>query len=367
MLVGRFGNRKSSSLHSQSHKSFQFKRNLSVESAKVVRYDSFGAPENVLKVVDEKLPSSLKDNEILVKFLAAPINPADLNMVQGTYGIRPTLPKVAGNEGVGVVVEVGSNVKNLTKNARVIPARPGLGTWRTHGVFSSTDFQVVPSDVDPLYASTISVNPSTAQRLLNDFVDLKAGDVIVQNGSTSSVALSVMQLAAMKGIKTINVLRDRPNYPETVERLKTFGGTVLVSEEYFVTPAFKRVLTDMPKPKLALNCVGGNSATELARVLGEGGVHVTYGGMSHKPVTVPTSALIFNNIQMRGFWLTKWYEKHSEQERIEMHNELFGLIKQNKFKLWMETYPFAKFSDALKKHSEPYRDRKVVLVLNDLK
>jgi trans-2-enoyl-CoA reductase len=59
--------------------------------------------------------------------LAAPINPADINMVEGTYGIKPTLPAVGGNEGVGKVVAVGSNVQSVKENDHVIPLKPGLG------------------------------------------------------------------------------------------------------------------------------------------------------------------------------------------------------------------------------------------------
>jgi trans-2-enoyl-CoA reductase len=49
----------------------------------------------------------------------------------------------------------------------------------------------------------------------------------------------------------------------------------------------------LPKARLALNCVGGQSSSELIQVLGKSGVHVTYGGMSLKPVISSTSALIF--------------------------------------------------------------------------
>lgn len=44
----------------------------------------------------------------------APINPADINQIQGTYGIRPPLPAIPGNEGVGTVREVGPDVSSLT-------------------------------------------------------------------------------------------------------------------------------------------------------------------------------------------------------------------------------------------------------------
>ncbi len=79
------------------------------------------------RVQTEALPKALKPNEILIKILAAPINPADLNMVEGSYGIKPTLPAVAGNEGVGTVLEVGSSVRKLKANDLVVPTKPALG------------------------------------------------------------------------------------------------------------------------------------------------------------------------------------------------------------------------------------------------
>ena len=44
--------------------------------------------------------------------LAAPINPADLNTIEGTYPKKPSLPAVGGNEGVGEVCLVGANVSD---------------------------------------------------------------------------------------------------------------------------------------------------------------------------------------------------------------------------------------------------------------
>lgn len=60
----------------------------------------------------------------------------------------------------------------------------------------------------------------------------------------------------------------------------------------------------LPRPKLGLNCVGGASSTALAKALAHGGTIVTYGGMSMKPVTIPTSLLIFKDLTCKGFWLS---------------------------------------------------------------
>ena len=61
---------------------------------------------------------------------------------------------------------------------------------------------------------------------------------------------------------------------------------------------------DMPRPKLGLNCVGGASSTVVAKSLAHGATIVTYGGMSMKPLTVPTSLLIFKDLTCKGFWLS---------------------------------------------------------------
>ncbi len=59
----------------------------------------------------------------------------------------------------------------------------------------------------------------------------------------------------------------RADQPDTVERIKAYGGYVVVDENYLRTFEFRRLISDLPKPKLALNGAGGLTATEMARVL----------------------------------------------------------------------------------------------------
>eukprot|EP00274_Cyanoptyche_gloeocystis_P003579 CAMPEP_0196652470 /NCGR_PEP_ID=MMETSP1086-20130531/1768_1 /TAXON_ID=77921 /ORGANISM="Cyanoptyche gloeocystis , Strain SAG4.97" /LENGTH=345 /DNA_ID=CAMNT_0041983037 /DNA_START=66 /DNA_END=1103 /DNA_ORIENTATION=- len=334
--------------------------------AKAAVYRQYGNPESVLKVESQPLPDKLAADQVLVRLLAAPINPADINMVEGVYGIASTLPAVGGNEGVAVVETVGSSVKDLKYGDLVLPLKPGFGTWRTHAVSRNSDLLKFPEeykDIAPEYAATVSVNPCTALRLLEDFVKLQPGDVIIQNGANSTVGQAVIQLARTKGVKTISVIRARPDYEDVVALLKQMGSTAVVTDEYAASPDMKDLMSDLPKPKLALNCVGGSSATELIRLLGPGGVMVTYGGMSKKPVTIPTSSFIFKDVTLRGFWLSHWIDQHSTADRVAMMSTLLPLIKSGELKLWMERKPFNKFEAALAQAREGYRDRKIVLTM----
>jgi len=333
-------------------------------SSAVVKYSKRGQPTQCLAMESEDVNlTSLGATDIAVQMIAAPINPSDLNMVEGSYDILPSLPAVGGNEGVAKVTGVGSAVKDLSVGDWVIPANPGFGTWRQAATGAAADFLKVPPSLPAEYAACLSVNPCTAFRLLRDFQELGEGDVIIQNGANSMVGMAVIQMAKARGITTVNVVRNRPQGQEVMQFLKDLGGDVVCFDEYVNTYRFERLMADLPKPKLALNCVGGPSAANLARALGPHGTLVTYGGMSRQPVTLPASALMHNNVTARGFWMSRWNREASRAEREAMVAAVAGMMEDGTLDLWVERHPFADFAHALRKASEPFRFRKVVLTM----
>lgn len=72
-------------------------------SAKQLVYHEHGDPNKVVKLVESDIPDEPQSDEVLVKWRSAPINPADLNQIQGVYPVSPPLPAVGGNEGCGWV------------------------------------------------------------------------------------------------------------------------------------------------------------------------------------------------------------------------------------------------------------------------
>ncbi|XP_075709445.1 enoyl-[acyl-carrier-protein] reductase, mitochondrial isoform X2 [Rhinoderma darwinii] len=310
--------------------------------------------------------SSPTHYEVRVKMLAAPINPSDINMVQGTYALLPQLPSVGGNEGVGVVAEVGNHVSSLRPGDWVILVDAGLGTWRTEGLFSEEALVRVPSDISIVGAATLSVNPCTAYRLLSDYETLRPGDSVIQNASNSSVGQAVIQIAASLGITTINVVRDRSNLQSLVERLRDLGANHVITEEQLRKPEMKDLFRNCPRPRLALNCVGGKSTTEMLRHLDYGGTMVTYGGMAKQPVTIPVSALIFKNVKLCGFWVTQWKKDryHNREEITKMIRDLCDLIRRGKLLSSPCTeWPLEDFSQALRDAQTPFLSRKQILMM----
>ncbi len=308
------------------------------------------------------LPDTLAADEVLIRVLAAPINPSDVNTIQGVYGKEPSsFPANAGLEGVAIIEQVGDKVTNVKVNQRVIPAQPGaFSTWRTHGVAKASDLTTVSDEIPAEYAAVLSVNPCTAYRLLNDFANLKSGDVVIQNGASTMVGISVIQMAKDRGIKTINIVQDGAS-ESTITQLKDLGADIVVTESYANSANMKKLVSDLPKAKLALNCVGGPAARAAVRFLAEKGTMVTYGGLSMQPVSIPTSPFIFNDVTLKGFWLTRWVENNSKEARQKMLDDVAQLIKQKKLTLFTETFKFENFDQAIEASQQSGRSRKAVL------
>ncbi|XP_051500871.1 enoyl-[acyl-carrier-protein] reductase, mitochondrial isoform X2 [Myxocyprinus asiaticus] len=209
--------------------------------------------------MEQVLLPPVGDGGVRVHMLAAPINPADINMIQGTYPILCPLPAVGGNEGVAEVIEVGSDVTVLRPGDWVLPIDACFGTWRTGAVCEEDDLISVSKDISLLEAATVFVNPCTAYRMLHDFQTLTPGCTLIQNGSNSAVGQAVIQIAAALGLKTINIIRGRPNCAELIEELRSLGADYVITEEEVMSSGLCQIFEEVPKPKLGLNCVGGLS------------------------------------------------------------------------------------------------------------
>ncbi|KAI4496689.1 hypothetical protein M0804_000499 [Polistes exclamans] len=335
---------------SQSTKLIQI-RNMSgiaiTDTAKSLLYKEYGDPVDVLQVTNTTI-NKPDGCQVAVKWLLAPVNPADINTIQGKYPSKPSLPAVPGNEGVGEIIDVGSKVTNLCVGDMVIPNYSNLGTWRTDAIYESKDLLKIPKEVGIVEASMMNVNPCTAYRMLKDFVCLKHGDTVIQNGGNSAVGQLVIQLCKIWNYRSVNVVRDRPNLQELKNLLTSMGADeVLTESEIRTTQIFKN--KKLPHPKLALNCISGQSATDIMRHLAHGGIMVTYGGMSREPVTIPPSAFIFKNIILQGFWMTAWTKANMEsKERLDMYDELLAFFKDKKLQAPShKLVPFSQYQEAI--------------------
>lgn len=332
---------------------------------KMVKYTEFnkiGNPADVI-YVKEETPQVLKPGEVRVRVLAAPINPSNLLQIAGQYGVDAVLPATPGSEGVGRVIEVTPEAGYLKEGQLVLIV--GGGTWRDEVVASESGFLPLP-ELGALSPEVIeqlgmsAVNPITALLMLSSFVDLEEGQWIVQSAANSAVGGYVIQLAKQRGIKTINVVRREGLADELLAK----GGDVVLIDGPDLAEKIARAAGKEPVA-LALDAVGGDTYTRLMNSLGYGGTIVAYGMLSGKPATLNTGMTIFKDIRNRGFWLQKWYENATLEEKQAAFGKIIPLIATGVLKADVDSrFTVDNIKAAVTRAGEGGRNGKVLIVPN---
>jgi mitochondrial enoyl-[acyl-carrier protein] reductase / trans-2-enoyl-CoA reductase len=293
--------------------------------------------------------------EVIVKMRAAPINPADLNQIEGKYPVRAELPATPGFEGAGIVVDAGADVKDLTSGALVILPH-NVGTWRDAVAVKAGELVVVPADIKPVHAAMLKINPMTAWRLVHDYVGLARGDWLIQNAANSAAGRAVIQIAHELGYKTVNVVRRS----ELIDELRAEGGDIVLVD----SENLRREVEDSiggPPIRLGLNAVGGESALRLANCLAPGSTLVTYGAMSLQPLKIPNGLLIFKDLRFRGIWINKWYDNATPAQRMEAFQHLFEMAKRGLLQTKVEqAYPLSEAKTAVAHAARGQRSGKII-------
>jgi trans-2-enoyl-CoA reductase len=318
-------------------------------------YESHGKPDEVLKIVEQPCPTPTT-GEALVKVLAAPVNPADLNAIEGKYPGRPEVPATPGMEGVGVVTQLGGQSQSLKIGDHVLLPHH-VGTWREMLVAKTGDLIPLPTGIDVVQAAMLKINPLTAWRLLRGYVELRPGDWLIQNAANSGAGRAVMQIARELRYRTINVVRR----PELVDELSQEGGDIVLLDDDSLRQSVKEATGGAPI-QLGLNAVGGDSALRLMNTLAFGGTMVTYGAMSLQPLKVPNGLLIFKDLRFRGIWINKWYDSASAEERSAAINPLIEMVQRGALKAKIEkTYPLREVKAAVAHAAQSKRGGKIIL------
>jgi trans-2-enoyl-CoA reductase len=324
------------------------------KTSKAAVYQTHGNPADVLRVVDVPLAQPAA-NEVVVRMSAAPINPADLNGIEGKYPIKAPLPATPGMEGAGTVIEAGSAARDLAVGTQVILPH-NFGTWREVAVIAGNRLVAVPNEIEPIQAAMLKVNPITAWRMIHDFVPLQRGDWLIQNAANSGAGQCVIQVARELGFKTVNVVRR----PELVDELRSLGGDVVLVDGENLRDEVAAATGKAPI-RLALNAVGGENALRVAKCLASDGTMVTYGAMSLKPLAIPNGMFIFKNLRFTGFWVNKWYEAATPQQRAETFAPLFDMAKRGLLRTKVEaTYSLNEAQAAITHAAQTKRSGKIV-------
>lgn len=318
-----------------------------------VQFHTFGKAQEVTQLEQLELPT-VGEGQVLVRMLFSPINPADLNFIQGNYGVKPELPASPGIEGCAEVLE--SRAEGFSKGDKVIFIER-VGTWQSHIVCDASKALRIPSEIAPEQAAMLKVNPATAWQILHAYADLKPGDWVIQNAANSGVGQSLIQVAKQLGLRTINTVRREGLEDE----LKALGADHVLLDDGDLVAKVREICGDN-MPKLASNAVGGDSALRQMDALAEHGTQVTFGAMSMRSLKVPNKFLIFKGISLRGLWITKWIAAAPREEIQQVYDQLANWVIEGKLTQSIEkAYKPTDLAEALERSQQGERRGKVLL------
>lgn len=313
-------------------------------------------PHASIQAVDFDAPV-LAEGQVLIQVLASPINPSDVLTLTGQYGMLPPLPAVGGNEGVGKVVAHGPGVSAPAIGQTVL-LPVGCGTWATHVVGDAKKLMPLPNEADPLQLAMMTVNPPTASLMLSEFVDLQPGEWVIQNAANSGVGEYLVQLAKIRGLKTVNIVR-RDSAAASVQAA---GGDVVLTDGSGLAKRVAEATGDA-KIRLAIDAVGGEATDRLAGCLTEGGTLVNYGMMSGQACVLSPRSFIFKNVTLRGFWLAFWFRNATPAQQMAVFGDIGKLIATGKLKTRIHaTYDVTQIKEAVAAAAEGEREGKILIV-----
>lgn len=312
-------------------------------------------PQDVIELTEFTLPAPAA-GEVLVRVVAATINPSDLLILTGKYGELPPLPGFSGNEGVGRVEQVGPEVVGFPSGALVL-LPVGCGTWASHLLLKANDVTVLP-EADPLQLAMLAVNPCSAHLLLQQCPDLQPGDWLIQNVANSAIGTCIVQLAKARGLNLINVVRREA----AVAEVRAAGGEhVLVDGPELAKRA--QSLSGGAPIRFALDGIAGVASEQLADCLCDGGLVLNHGMMSGEPCQISPRNLAFRRISLRGYWVGHWFAESSRAEREQLFATLAGLIVSGDLHMPVAaTYPLAQVKQAVAAATAGERSGKILLI-----
>jgi NADPH2:quinone reductase len=166
---------------------------------KAIRVKEFGGPA-VLQLQDVPTPQP-GPGEVLVRIHATGINPVETYIRAGTYARLPELPYTPGNDGAGVIEQVGADVSEFKPGDRVYTAGSVTGTYAEFAVCKKEQVHPLPENVSFAQGAAMGTPYATAYRGLLQRAGAEPGETVLVHGASGGVGTAAVQLARARGLR----------------------------------------------------------------------------------------------------------------------------------------------------------------------
>ena len=171
------------------------------KAMKAIRVEEFGEPE-VMKLVS--LPQLRPGpGQVLVRIHAVGVNPVETYIRAGTYARKPALPFTPGNDGAGVVEEVGEGASKFQPGDRVYTAGSISGTYAEYALCDPVQLHPLPANASFAQGAAMGTPYATAFRGLFQRAQAKPGETLLVHGASGGVGTAAVQLARAYGLRVL--------------------------------------------------------------------------------------------------------------------------------------------------------------------
>jgi NADPH2:quinone reductase len=233
--------------------------------------NGFG-PVEKFEILDVPTPKPGFD-EVLVKVLATSVNPLDYQVRRGDYKNDLQLPVITGHDVSGVIVEIGTGVKNFKVGDEVYYTPEifkGQGSYAEYHAANESIIGIKPKNVSHLEAATFPLAAGTAWEMLYTRAQLKINQTILVHGGAGGVGIPTIQMAKAMGAIVYTTARTVHH-----QMLKGFGAdhTIDYEKEDYIGAILK--LTNNKGVDIVIDTLGGNTLSDSGKILSQMGQVVT--------------------------------------------------------------------------------------------
>jgi NADPH:quinone reductase-like Zn-dependent oxidoreductase len=231
---------------------------------KAIAVHEYGGPE-VLKYEDAPRPEP-KENEALVRVIAAGVNPVDALIRSGKYAkfFGTTLPLIPGYDIAGIVEKTGAKITKLKAGDSIYAYVLWGGGYAEYAVATEGEATAKPKSLNYIGAAAVPLAALTAWQALIDTAKLSAGQTVLIHGGSGGVGSMAIQIAKSRGAKVI-ATASTPNQ----DLLKQLGTDVTVD---YTKTKFEDVAKDVD---VVLDSVGKDTLARSYGVVRKGGIIAT--------------------------------------------------------------------------------------------
>src|SRR5439155_10988821 len=157
---------------------------------KAIGIHEFGGPE-VLRLEEVPIPQP-GPGEVLVRMHAVGVNPVETYLRAGTYARLPELPYTPGNDGAGVVEQVGPDVTEFKPGDHVYTAGSISGTYADSALCKTDQVHPLPANVSFTQGAAMGTPYATAYRGLFQRGHAKPVETVLVHGASGGVGTAVV-------------------------------------------------------------------------------------------------------------------------------------------------------------------------------